>query len=178
MDIKQCFRQFIHVHCLLVGRDVPILHLTSVMKLQFGARLVLVASSGLSFIPSTITAQSASVGDFQHHADIGNPKIKGSVTFNSLDQSYDLEGGGYNIWFNRDEFQYAYRRIKGDFILTANVKFVSPGTNPHRKVGWMVRASEQDDAAHVSAVVHGNGLTLLQWRPVRGARATFPHRTR
>ena len=119
-------------------------------------------------------AQSNPVGIFQNHADIGNPKIKGSVTYNTNDQSYNFKGGGYNIWFNRDEFHYAYNKIKGDFILTANVKLVGESKEGHRKIGWMIRASEQEDAAHMSAVVHGDGLTVLQWRRLRGAYMRDP----
>ncbi len=119
-------------------------------------------------------AQSNSVGDFQHHTDIGNPKIKGEVIYNSNEQSYNLKSGGYNIWFNRDEFQYAYNKLKGDFILTANVKLLGEGKDPHRKIGWMIRAGEQDDAAHMSAVLHGDGLTVLQWRRLRGAYMRDP----
>jgi len=119
-------------------------------------------------------AQSPAVGDFQHHADVGNPRVKGSAAFDGVAQRYSLTAGGYNVWFNRDEFHYAFSRIKGDFILTANVRLVGAGKDPHRKIGWMVRASEQDDAAHVSAVVHGDGLTLLQWRRLRGAHMRDP----
>ena len=144
------------------------------MTVHLHAGLLLAASAGMLCAVSNCVAQSPPIGLFQHHADIGNPKLKGSAAYNSGEQRYDLEGGGYNVWFNRDEFQYAYSRITGDFILTANVKFVSDGGNPHRKIGWMVRATEQADAAHVSAVVHGNGLTLLQWRPVRGAPMRDP----
>ena len=64
--------------------------------------------------------------------------------------------------------------MKGDFILTANVKLLGTGKDPHRKIGWMVRASEQEDAAHMSAVVHGDGLTVLQWRRPRGAYMRDP----
>ncbi len=117
---------------------------------------------------ATMMAQSNSVGIFQDHADIGNPKLKGSVLFND-DQSYSLKAGGYNIWFGRDEFHYAYKQMKGDFILTANMKLVGKGTDPHRKIGWMIRAGLGEDAAHISAVVHGDGMTVLQWRRLRGA---------
>jgi TolB protein len=103
-------------------------------------------------------AQTNPVGIFQNHIDIGNPAIKGAASFNPTDQSYSMKGGGYNIWFNRDEFHYAYNKIKGDFIITANVKMVGDSKEPHRKIGLMVRASEQDDAAHMSAVLHGDGL--------------------
>ena len=144
------------------------------MTVQLLASLLFVASSGMLFATANCIAQSPSVGDFQHHSDIGNPKMKGSAAFNSADQSYSLKGGGYNIWFNRDEFQYAYSRIAGDFILTANVKLLGDGKDPHRKIGWMVRASEQEDAAQMSAVVHGDGLTALQWRRLRGASMRDP----
>ena len=122
----------------------------------------------------TAMAQPQPVGIFQNHADLGKPKVKGTTTYNEVDQSYNLKGAGYNIWFNRDEFQYAYNKIKGDFILTANVKLLGTGTDPHRKIGWMVRASEQEDAAHMTATVHGDGLTILQWRRLRGAYMRDP----
>jgi Tol biopolymer transport system component len=38
----------------------------------------------------------------------------------------------------------------------------------------MIRASEQEDAAHMTAVVHGDGLTVLQWRRLRGAYMRDP----
>ncbi len=62
----------------------------------------------------------------------------------------------------------------GDFILTANFEFVGEGTDPHRKIGWMVRASADADAPHYSAVVHGDGLTTLQWRLLKGALMRDP----
>jgi TolB protein len=121
-----------------------------------------------------LMAQTNPVGIFSNHADIGKPKIAGSAAFNTTDQSYNLKAGGYNIWFGRDEFHYAYNKIKGDFILTANFKLLGKGTDPHRKIGWMIRASEQEDAPHMSAVVHGDGLTVLQWRRLRGAYMRDP----
>ena len=130
--------------------------------------------AGSLFTATTIMAQLGHVGIFQDHGDIGNPKTKGSVLFNSSDQSYSMKAGGYNIWFGRDEFQYAYNKIKGDFILTANVTLIGKGTDPHRKIGWMVRASTGDDASHVSAVIHGDGMTVMQWRRLRGAYMRDP----
>ena len=78
------------------------------------------------FTSSFIMAQS-SLGIFTNHADIGKPKITGSATYNTTVQSYSLKAGGYNIWFDRDEFHYAYNKIKGDFILTANFKLIGKG---------------------------------------------------
>ena len=144
------------------------------MNAQRLAGLLCAAATGLLLSAAPVEAQSSPVGDFQQHADIGNPKITGAATFDAETQRYSLKASGYNVWFNRDELHYAYSTLKGDFILTANVKLVGQGTDPHRKVGWMVRASEQNDAAHMSAVVHGDGLTVLQWRRLRGAYMRDP----
>ncbi|MDO9376560.1 MAG: hypothetical protein Q7T76_19200 [Ferruginibacter sp.] len=119
-------------------------------------------------------AQSSGAGDFKFATDIGKPKLKGSTTFDSNDQVYTLKGAGYNVWFNRDEFQYAYNKLKGDFMVTADVKLMGDGKDPHRKIGWMIRESEQEDAAHITATVHGDGLTVLQWRRLRGAYMRDP----
>lgn len=119
-------------------------------------------------------AQNTPVGTFQADSDIGNPKKAGSAVNNQSDQSYTLKGGGYNIWFERDEFHYLYNKIKGDFILTANFEFVGKGTELHRKTGWMVRESTDEKSPHISATLHGDGLTVLQWRGVSGAAMRDP----
>jgi TolB protein len=122
-----------------------------------------------------LIAQQSPLGVFDQAADIGKPKLAGQTQYDAATQTYNLQGGGYNIWFGRDEFQYAYRKIKGDFILTANFEFTSKGTDPHRKFGWMVRESANEDAAHISAAFHGgDGLTCLQWRELRGAHMRDP----
>lgn len=122
----------------------------------------------LSVCFNCLFSQDASVGIFQFSSDIGNPKNHGSSVFNKTDQVYSIKGSGYNIWFTRDELHYLYNKIKGDFILTANFSFVGKGVEPHRKTGWMLRATEDDDSPHISAVVHGDGLTLMQWRDFKG----------
>jgi len=105
-----------------------------------------------------INAIRTAVGIFDDHVDVGNPKIKGDATYDDKTQTYNLAGGGYNIWFNRDEFQYVYNKIKGDFTVTAHFEFVGDKGNGHRKIGWMMRETADEDAVHSSAVVHGDGL--------------------
>ena len=82
---------------------------------------------------------------------------------------YTLSAGGVNIWAKRDEFQFAYRRMKGDFIVQAQVEFQGKGVDPHRKAGIMVRTSIADfDSAYVDGALHGDGLTSLQFRKAKG----------
>lgn len=116
----------------------------------------------------------AQVGIFDSAVDIGDPKMTGSTEYHAGQQVYTVKGGGYNIWFGRDEFQFAHSKISGDFILTANFSLIGTGVDPHRKVGWMIRESLDDDAAHISATLHGDGLTVLQWRPLKGAHMRDP----
>ena len=128
----------------------------------------------LSLIINNASAQNTQVGVFQANSDIGNPKKTGSSLYNPSDQSYTLKGGGYNIWFERDEFHYLFNKIKGDFILTANFEFVGKGTSAHRKTGWMVRESTDEKSSHITATLHGDGLTVLQWRGTTGAPMRDP----
>ncbi len=110
------------------------------------------------------------VGIFDDHTDIGNPKIQGSTSYDESSQVYNIAGGGSNIWFNRDEFQFAYKKMKGDFIVTADFEFTgdTAGAVGHRKIGWMIRESTDEGAASMNACKHIDGLTVLQWRPYRG----------
>jgi TolB protein len=128
----------------------------------------------LSFLFSLVAAQNSGVGIFQFNSDIGNPKKAGSAVYNTSDQSYTIKAGGYNIWFERDEFHYLYNKIKGNFILTANFEFPGIGINSHRKTGWMVRETTEDRSPHISATLHGDGLTVLQWRGEEGAAMRDP----
>src|SRR6476620_11658569 len=97
----------------------------------------------LFFCSLLINAQNP-VGIFSGAEDVGNPKLKGSTIYNTTDQSYTLKGAGYNIWFARDEFHFAYRKISGDFILTADFELVGKGVDAHRKTGWMIRPSTEE----------------------------------
>jgi len=126
------------------------------------------------FSVCNLTAQNNTIGIFQNSGDIGNPKISGSAVYNQTEQVYTLKGAGYNIWFERDEFHYLYDKIKGDFIMTANFEFVGKGKELHRKTGFMIRASSDEKAAHSTATLHGDGLTVLQWRVSQGAAMRDP----
>jgi TolB protein len=121
----------------------------------------------------TNAAFTQAKGDFAFSIDIGSPALKGSTSFDTDAQAYIMQAAGYNIWFNRDEFHYAYNNVKGDFIYTASFSLDSSG-DPHRKTGWMVRAGKDSQSAHISAVLHGDGLIAMQWRALRGAYMRDP----
>ena len=115
-----------------------------------------------------IAAQSHPVGLFDGQNDIGKVKHAGSGTYDSKLQEYHVSGSGTNVWSTHDEFHFVWKKMKGDFILRTNAAFIGKGVEEHRKIGWMVRSSLDTDSKHISAVVHGAGLTSLQFRRATG----------
>ena len=121
-----------------------------------------------------VIAQADAVGIFDKHEDIGHPKNAGAATYDKVTHTYFLKGSGYNIWFNRDEFQYVYKKIKGDFTATANFEFIGGKGNDHRKIGWMIRESNDEKSIELNTVEHGDGLTVMQWRSLTGENMKDP----
>ena len=117
---------------------------------------------------SVAFAQQKAVGVFDSEADIGAVLHPGSVMYNPKNQDYTLTGSGINIWGNEDEFHFVWKRMKGDFIVYTRGHLMGAGGDPHRKIGWMARTSLDPNSAQVNAVVHGDGLTALQFRRTAG----------
>lgn len=129
------------------------------------------AALALSFAASVISAQdrpATPLGDFEGHGDVGAPRIAGSAAYNPLTQEYILAAGGVNMWGEQDEFQFVWYRLRGDFIIQGRVRLLGKGVDPHRKAGLMIRSTMDADAAYVDGVVHGDGLTSLQFRRAKG----------
>jgi hypothetical protein len=59
--------------------------------------------------------------------------------------------------------------MTGNFILSTRARFIGAGVEAHRKIGWTIRPSLETNSAHVTAAVHGDGLTSLQFRRTTGA---------
>ena len=122
----------------------------------------------LLMLGSVVSAAHAQnpVGIFENHADIGPVLHRGSTDY--AKGTYMLSGAGANIWFMKDELHFAWKKIKGDFILTTQPTLEGKGVDPHRKSGWMVRTSLDTSAAMATLTVHGDGLTAFQFRKKKG----------
>jgi hypothetical protein len=119
--------------------------------------------------PAGLASASGPLGDFEDHADVGAPRLAGSAAYNAVSQDYTLAAGGTNMWAQRDELHFAWKRLRGDFILQARLELLGPGVDPHRKLGLIARSSLDPDSAYADAAVHGDGLTSLQFRRTKGA---------
>jgi TolB protein len=126
-------------------------------------------SIALACIAAPCWAGSHSLGIFDDQSDVGAVKHPGTASYDPKTQEYSMSGSGANMWADHDEFHYLWKRMTGDFILTARMRLLGTAVEPHRKIGWIVRPSLDGSAPHVVAVEHGNGLTDLQYRPAAGA---------
>ncbi len=130
----------------------------------------LVALGALASLGQTVAfCQETRLGQFDGHGDVGSPKIAGSATYNAVSQEYAFSAAGLNMWAQRDEFHFAWKKMKGDFILHARVELIGKGVDPHRKLGFIVRSSMDADSPYADGAIHGDGLTSLQYRRTKGA---------
>ncbi|MFB3923099.1 MAG: TolB family protein [Terriglobia bacterium] len=126
--------------------------------------LVCFAAAGLGAAQRT----ASRLGEFTAQTDVGVTPRKGSAEFDAIRKEYRVRGGGANMWDRVDAFHYVWRRASGDMTLTADVRIIGNEGEQHRKAGWVIRQSLEPDSAYVSAVVHGDGLTSMQFRKTKG----------
>ena len=125
-------------------------------------------AAGFLALALAMNAESP-VGQFSNSADVGAPAIAGSTTYDASLQQYRMSAAGINMWGETDQFQFAWKKIKGDFIVRARIEFSGMGVDAHRKAGWIARSSLDPDSAYADACIHGDGLTSLQYRRTKGA---------
>jgi TolB protein len=133
--------------------------------LRSSALLVALSISATAQSP----AQRQPLGTFSEQTDVGKVLHPGSASYDAAKDEYTVAGSGTNMWLGSDEFHFVWRRMKGDFILTARAGFMGRGVEAHRKMGWQARSNHDTDSPHAGAVVHGDGLASLQFRRSKGA---------
>jgi TolB protein len=125
------------------------------------------------FIAASATQTSGDaqrIGAFEDQPDVGVTPKSGSATYDSKSREYSVTGGGANMWGTADAFHFVWKRVSGDVTLTARVVLQGTEGNEHRKAGLMIRQGLGPGDAYADAVVHGNGLTSLQYRETAGAQ--------
>jgi hypothetical protein len=118
---------------------------------------------------------NAELGEFAAQSDIGLVTPRGNARYSAASDTYTLTGAGANTWYHVDDFHYLWKKMSGDVALTAEVRF-PPVTyhhepDPHRKGILMFRQTLDSGGIYADAVVHGSGMTALQYRRERGANS-------
>lgn len=131
--------------------------------------IALILFSSLLVCPANRTC-AADLGLFEGQTDVGVTRHAGAAEFDSATGRYTVSGGGENMWFAEDALHFVWRQISGDVSLEADISFVGTGGNAHRKACLLVRQDLNSDSAYADAALHGDGLTSLQYREVKGDR--------
>ncbi len=130
--------------------------------------LVFLLVVGIALQCDPALSQTPELGLFEGSTDVGDVQRAGSVEYDAEEDTYLVSGSGENMWFEEDEFHFVWRETSGDVAMTADVVLTGTGSNPHRKAGLIIRQSLEPDAPYVDVVVHGDGLTSLQYRDAEG----------
>jgi TolB protein len=119
-----------------------------------------------------VAAAPETIGDFEAHEDVGICPRAGSAAYDAAKQEYTITGGGANMWANVDAFHFVWRKMSGDMTLSADIALQGAAGNEHRKAGLMIRQGLGPSDAYADAVIHGVGLTCLQYREKSGAETS------
>ena len=112
------------------------------------------------------------VGQFDGQSDVGGALAPGSASFDPGSKTYTINSAGYNIWYQRDEFRYLWKKMEGDVSLAATVNWPSLDDFHDRKVVLIFRDSLDDDSRQIMAAQHGNGMVHISWRAEKGGQMT------
>jgi TolB protein len=110
------------------------------------------------------SAQAAPVGAFADATDVGTLSRPTEAAFDAATGIYTIGASGANMWGERDAFGFVWKPMQGDVALAARIELQGESAQPHRKAGLMLRQSLAPDSTYVDVVVHGDGLTSLQFR--------------
>lgn len=116
-------------------------------------------------------AQSGALGIFEGQSDVGSVVPPGATHYDAARQTYAIEAAGANLWSTTDGFHFVWKKVSGDFVLTAEMEFPESAGNPspHRKALLMFRQTLDAGGVYVDAAQHGSGMTALQYRRAPGA---------
>lgn len=113
---------------------------------------------------------TAGAGIFSSNGDVGKILRPGSVRFDSAKGTYLVAGSGENMWATADGFHFVWKKVSGDVALAATIGWIGASGQPHRKAALIIRQSLDPDSPYADAVLHGDGLTSLQYRETRGGQ--------
>lgn len=122
--------------------------------------------------PPASTGQDGVPAGFAY-LDLGDARPKGSVAANAAGLIV-LNGGGADIWGERDECAFLHRRLDGDAVLTVQLRSMD-NTDGWDKAGLMLRASTDPASAHVSIIAIHSGLVQLLTRQGIGRSTGATH---
>lgn len=112
--------------------------------------------------------ENTPIGVFEGQSEVGAALVPGSSSYNNATKQYTITSAGYNVWYQRDEFRYVWKKLSGDVSLAADVNFPDTAGYFDRKAILIIRQSLDDDSKEAMVALHGGGLIHLAYRPGNG----------
>lgn len=129
-----------------------------------------------AFLHVTTAAAYAQLG--QHplaapwqQTDVGDVGLAGSAT-ESSDGDLSINGAGSDIWGTADSFHFVYQTMYDGEIGTNSGPSLQ-NTDPHAKVGLMIRLTLAADSPHVVLDLQPDGSVEFMQRATAGGETTF-----
>jgi hypothetical protein len=110
------------------------------------------------------------IGIFDGQSDIGSALIPGSADYDAGTKHYTINSAGYNVWYQRDEFRFLWKKMSGDVSVAANITFPDASGYGDRKAVIMIRQDLDDDSREAFVALHGAGMIQLAQRPQKNVR--------
>jgi parallel beta-helix repeat protein len=86
--------------------------------------------------------------------------------------SFVMSAAGADIWYARDEFRYAHRRLDGDGAIAVRIEDLA-GMHYWTKAGVMIRESLDPASAHAFMLIIPDGVRAFQNRPAGNSSQCF-----
>jgi regulation of enolase protein 1 (concanavalin A-like superfamily) len=115
--------------------------------------------------PADLTANGVTT-DLQFRF-LGRPALQDSSSVDEATGIYTVIGAGADIGGTSDQFQYLYRKLKGDGKIIAKVESIQ-NTDDGAKAGVMIRETLDADSANAMAYITPSGQVGLQSRVAAG----------
>lgn len=110
------------------------------------------------------------IGMFEGQSDIGAALVPGSASYDAASGRYSITSAGYNIWYQRDEFRFLWKKTSGDVSLSAEASFPDAKGYGDRKAVLVIRQALDDDSREAMIGEHGTGMIHLAYRAEKGAQ--------
>jgi len=139
--------------------------LTALLLIIFGGvtdRLIPLFAIG-AFMAFTLS-QAGMVMHWKRQDVYKRQVVPGSASYDPATKQYTINSAGYNIWYDRDEFRYLWKKVSGDVSLAGDVTFPDPKGYGDRKVVLVIRQNLDDDSKEAMLGEHGAGMIHLAYR--------------
>ena len=76
------------------------------------------------FLLNLSSASAAQLGIFEDHGDVGTVLHAGEIIYDAGNWIYTISGSGENMWAGVDDFHFAWKKVSGDVLITADILFI------------------------------------------------------